>query len=724
MLLGLGATVVVRGAVAHASTSGCQLNSASSRVQHVIYLQFDNLHFTRDNPSVPSDLEQMPHLLNFMENNGVLISNEHTPLISHTADDILTSLTGLYPDRNGMPVANSYDYYTPSGSPFFTSSFKYWTDTVDGSNDSLPNMITTGQQMTPAPWVPFTRAGCDFGAVGTANIELENTSTASNGDITEVFGNPSPQAIEANTNPHLANTDFVGVAIHCARTDTSKCANNSSSRSDLLPDEPGGYTGYQALYGAKYVDPAIAAGNACVNNTAGSAITDPDGNCGFPGFDGMLAKNTLGYIETMQESGVPITFGYIADAHDLYTPNATSDGYNSSALGPGESAHDAQLAAYDAAFATFFQNLAAHGINQHNTLFIITADEGDHYAGGAGTPAGCDGVTTPCVYSHTICTTLGSCPTNQIGEVDANMNGLLAPDYSSTNPMPGFDIHFDDAPNFYVNGQPGRADPTVRTLERNVGALTSLDPYVRDKSGTVQTVNLTAALADTVEEQNLHMINADPARTPTFTMFGNPDYFFQLSNCAGQTECANSGFAWNHGDIQPEIVTTWLGMVGPGVPNLGVDKTTWSDHTDIQPTIMALTGLHDDYSPDGRVILQDIDAGALPQSLRDHHGTLVLLGDVYKQIDASVGQFGMDTLRISTAALQSGNANDDSAYTGLENHLISFGSQRDALAGQINTMLINAEFNGKVINEGQALSLITEGLALLAQVHALANSVA
>jgi hypothetical protein len=29
------------------------------------------------------------------------------------------------------------------------------------------------------------------------------------------------------------------------------------------------------------------------------------------------------------------------------------------------------------------------------------------------------------------------------------------------------------------------------------------------------------------------------------------------------------------------------------------------------------------------------------------------------------------------------------------------------------TQQINAEFNGKAINEGQALSLITEGLALL-----------
>src|SRR5579875_3814670 len=71
------------------AASSCQLNSASGAIQHVIFIQFDNTHFTRDNPNVPSDLEQMPDLLNFIENNGVLISNEHTPLIAHTADDVI-----------------------------------------------------------------------------------------------------------------------------------------------------------------------------------------------------------------------------------------------------------------------------------------------------------------------------------------------------------------------------------------------------------------------------------------------------------------------------------------------------------------------------------------------------------------------------------------------------------------------------------------------------------
>src|SRR5437870_11439838 len=95
------------------ASSSCQLNSPKGNIQHVTYVQFDNTHFTRDNPNVPSDLQQMPHLLNFIEGNGVLLSNHHTPLISHTATDILTAFTGVYGDRHGVPVSNSFRYYNP-----------------------------------------------------------------------------------------------------------------------------------------------------------------------------------------------------------------------------------------------------------------------------------------------------------------------------------------------------------------------------------------------------------------------------------------------------------------------------------------------------------------------------------------------------------------------------------------------------------------------------------
>ena len=124
---------------AGAAPSSCELNSAKGNVQHVIYVQFDNTHLTRDHPNVPSDLEQMPHLLNFIENNGVMLTNHHTPLISHTATDILTSLTGVYGNRHGVPVANSFRYFLPNGISNTGVSFAYWTDPLfDPSLPAIP----------------------------------------------------------------------------------------------------------------------------------------------------------------------------------------------------------------------------------------------------------------------------------------------------------------------------------------------------------------------------------------------------------------------------------------------------------------------------------------------------------------------------------------------------------------------------------------------------------
>src|SRR5262245_57663648 len=260
-----GVTFLIR-ANANPVAQACQLSTTDgSNVRHVIYLQFDNVHFNRDNPNVPSDLEQMPHLLNFLTQNGTLFTNDHTILISHTAGGILSSLTGLYPDRNGQTVSNSYDFYRNNGVPTFTSSFKYWTSPVDGADDSRPNMIADTGLTTPAPWVPFTRAGCDVGGVGTANLEFENNTT----DVSSIYGASSPEALEPAAQK---TTDFVGIAVHCAQTATSVCAKSAHAKPDALPDEPGGYNGYSALFGAKYVAPAITNNNSCVNDTTGAPI--------------------------------------------------------------------------------------------------------------------------------------------------------------------------------------------------------------------------------------------------------------------------------------------------------------------------------------------------------------------------------------------------------------------------------------------------------------------
>src|SRR2546423_3237030 len=540
-----------------AAATGCQLNSYKGAIKHVVYLQFDNTHYMRDNPSVASDLEQMPHLLNFLKSNGTLFTNDHTILISHTAGGSVSTQTGLYPDRHGLGVSNSYFYFPPSKIPAFSTAFKYWTDLVDdttGTNDPFPNMITDAQQTTPAPWVPFTRANCDFGAISLANIELENTGTGPFGDMSEAFGTGSPEwndAVASNAAPSgtaaraKALTDYVGIAIHCGQGGgicAANASNAANSRPDNLPDEPNGYGGFLALYGAKYVDPAITGGNACVNNTEGQPVTDPFTRCGFPGFDGALAKNTLGYLAQMQEAGIPVTWGYISDAHDNHT-SAFPAPFNPNfprASGPGEADYKAQLKAYDDAFATYFDRLKADGIDQSNTLFMVTVDEGDQFAGGIGIPQG-DGSLA---YNHANCSwpTTPACPSNQIGEVNLNIKPKLP---VST---PAFVVHSDSAPTFYVNGNPARTNSTLRQMERDVAGLNAIDPYVSSTAAPVF-----VRMADTVEEKTLHMLNSDPARNPNFTGFADPNYFITAANSGpncGSNPCIDYHFAWSHGDIQ------------------------------------------------------------------------------------------------------------------------------------------------------------------------------
>jgi hypothetical protein len=103
-------------------------------------------------------------------------------------------------------------------------------------------------------------------------------------------------------------------------------------------------------------------------------ITDGNGHVGFPGFGGITASQSLGYVAAMQEHGVPVTYAYISDAHDERATDLAS--------GPGQADYVAQLASYDKAWGEFFARLAQDGITQDNTLFVFTADEGDHFAGG------------------------------------------------------------------------------------------------------------------------------------------------------------------------------------------------------------------------------------------------------------------------------------------------------------------------------------------------------
>ena len=660
-------------APAQSAASSCNLGNG---VQHVVNVVFDNTHFTRDNPNVPSDLEQMPALLNFMTGQGTLLTNEHTPLIAHTATDILTALTGTYGDNMGVPISNSFRYYLPTGATSTGVSFAYWTaplfdPTSAAGTDTTTNMLTAQGLNAPAPWVPFTRAGCNVGGVGTANIELENTAI----DIPTVFGTGSAEAAEVTANPGQAFSDFVGIAVHCAQG-AALCSSANNGKPDLLPQEPGGYNGYQGLFGHKYVVQQIHP-TSPLTDLAGKVITDTSGRIGFPGFDGMTASVSLSYVAQMQEHGVPVTYAYISDGHQQHPGTVP--------YGPGEAGYVAQLKHYNQAFADFFARLAQDGINRSNTLFTFTADEGDHLIAGPPSPANCDGVNVPCTYA-------------KIGEVAANIKQLITDQTGITTP---FTVHSDSAPNFYITGNPSQTSSTTRNLERAAGTVTAVNPY----SGNTEVVD--NFLADQAEMGLLHMITADPKRDPTFTMFAKPDYFLSTFP---PTTAINPAFNWNHGDIAPEINTTWLGLVGPDVKNLGATGRLWTDHSDIRPTIMALTGLQEDYIHQGRPISQ-----VMTETRQD----LNRLADVYKQINAPVGQLSLDSIAFATRATLS-NSTGDQRYIDADAQIAAWASQRNALAAQMIALLDTTAPGYTNHNDRSVNDLIRQGNALLAEVHAAA----
>jgi hypothetical protein len=684
---------------AHAGNAGgvpsCRLGTSEHPLKHIVYLQFDNVHLRRDNPNVPSDLEQMPNLLQLLQDQGTLLTNHHTPLISHTAVDITTALTGVYGDKFGFSIGNSFGIFH-NGVAGFQSSFAYWTDKAA---DGLPEMVDQQGKTHPAPWVPFTRAGCDVGAFSIANMEFENTST----DIINVFGSNSPQFAEAS-NPATAAkavADFEGIIVHCAQN-SKLCAKNAAP--DLLQDEPRGYSGFTALYGNANVQPQIAPSGP-VRDLDGNVIADSHGNPGFPGFD-PTASQTLGYAATMLEAGVPVVYLYIADAHD--NQGQSISGVSPSVeqtFGPGEQGYVNQLAAYDASFGKFFARLERDGITKDNTLFVVTADENDHFAGGPATPAGCDGIHTPCTYQRK-------------GEVDADLSLLYATEFGDTTP---FRVHSDDAATVYINGNPGQADPLTRQLETEAGKLLGFDPA----AGTDGVTNsVTQALADQAEQRLLHMVTFDPNRTPNFILFANPDYFLSASGhttplCTPVTNAAScfveeAGFAWNHGDFQNQITHTWLGMAGPGVRHAGRFGSIFTDHTDVRPTILSLANLTDDYSHDGRVVFEVLEADALPHSVRDHQGLLSRLASAYKEINAPRGSLGSRTLTgISTRALEG----DATTYAALDAKIVDLTAERDEIASQMIAILEGAEFHGAAVDEDKAQRLIDQANDLLASLH-------
>ena len=330
----------------------------------------------------------------------------------------------------------------------------------------------------PAPWVPYTRAGCDVGNVGVANTVLENNNaivfrsrpdrlsrraqpwarrTSRSRTASRVRGRrddharrrsepragrrsprrPAPAGAPAPASPspppltkaHApaaspvygpTATDPTGDMTKVFGEGSHRVERGHATRSSRTPAPPLARQGADRLRRDR--DPLRLRAAAICNSNANATrsptssrtrpaatdrlqgalrrevrqpgdqprlgvrqrhgrqpIVDPFNQCGFPGFDGMFAKNTLGEVAQMQEAGVPVTFAYISDAHDFHGVAGNTHPRTARAR-PATSSSSRTTTRRSATSSPACKN---DGITKDNTLFVVTVEEGDHFAGTA-----------------------------------------------------------------------------------------------------------------------------------------------------------------------------------------------------------------------------------------------------------------------------------------------------------------------------------------------------
>jgi len=177
-----------------------------------------------------------------------------------------------------MPVSNSYRAYNTDGTTDPAGSFAYWTDPVfdtaatpNPGHDTKPRpwsmrpappghhqaRAEAGTPPPPHPGLPFTRAGCNVGEAGTGEPGPgEQRSRHPEGVSARTHRRRSSWPPTRTRFKDAETADYAGIAVHCAQG-SAFCssargvkfgADQPQARravTDTLPDEPGGYSGYQ-----------------------------------------------------------------------------------------------------------------------------------------------------------------------------------------------------------------------------------------------------------------------------------------------------------------------------------------------------------------------------------------------------------------------------------------------------------------------------------------------
>ena len=307
----------------------------------------------------------------------------------------------------------------------------------------------------------------------------------------------------------------------------------------------------------------------------------------------------------MQEAGVPVTFGYISDAHDFHGVS----GNDHVAYGPGEAGYVQQLKDYDTGVRRVLHRASRTTASRRTTRSSSSPSRRATTSPAPRPTRPCDGVT------HAVHVRQRPRHRGERRPAPARRDLQREPRHERDAPTSA------STPTWRRTSTSRATRPATRrrhaTSRRRIADMKVDEPAHGHRSRACSSRWPTRSRRSSStwsrptrrgrrrSRRSRRATTSSTRRRRHDAVRTNND-LSQLRLPARTTTPPNQTFAWNHGGIQPEVATTWVGMVGPGVEKSGSPATSfWSDHTDIRPTMLALLGLKDDYVSDGRVADRD-----------------------------------------------------------------------------------------------------------------------
>ena len=116
------------------------------------------------------------------------------------------------------------------------------------------------------------------------------------------------------------------------------------------------------------------------------------------------------------------------------------------------------------------------------------------------------------------------------------------------------------------------------------------------------------------------------------------------------------------------------------------------------------------------MLFEAVEDGVLPPGVADQRALLTALGRDFKRINAPVGDLGLATLSLATAALVGAS---EARLAEVDAALDALATRRADLAGRMLASLDAAAFSGQPLDPAQVAGMQQEAQALLATARTL-----